>query len=116
VWKWNSAKTIWGIESEFALGRWTFEAEQGDVLLRGTITAPPEEFVSVEYHDPNGDSLYCHHTESARTRIDVYRRSGPSWDFDRSYESERTAFECGERARDGRPRRRFDHSEARSAS
>jgi hypothetical protein len=114
VFRWNKVRQIWRIDSEFVLGRWTFEARQRGMMLRGSVTAPPQGFVSVEYQDPDGSPLYCSHSEAGVTRIDLFRRRGLGWSLDRSFTSSRTAFEHGERERDLRCQRRLDHDWARS--
>jgi hypothetical protein len=115
-WSWNKAWTMWTVESDFELGRWTFEAKSRDVLLRGRIDAAPESFVSVEYRDPDGRQLYCNHTETADSRIEVLRRVGSEWEVSKTYTSlGRTAFEYGAPERDSRPARQLDHSEIRPA-
>jgi hypothetical protein len=114
--RWNGPLSLWAAESRFDLGRWTFEVRRRNQILRGTVSADPASFVSVEYLDPDGRRVYCNHTESADTVLDLYARSGRGWTLERRYRSEgQTAFEFGDERRDPRPRRRLDHVEARPA-
>lgn len=72
---WNEPWALWSPESRWELGRWEFTARRGDLELRGRAEAPPEAFVAVEYEDPGGRRLWCHHAEQADLELEL-RRGG----------------------------------------
>jgi hypothetical protein len=49
--------------------RWTFATRSTDISIRGTIEAPPEAFVQLEYRNPPGGIKYCHNTKLARCEL-----------------------------------------------
>jgi hypothetical protein len=110
----DGARAIWTPKSEFELGRWAFEAEQGDQKLTGQVTATPESFVSVEYADPTGGRAYCNHSERADMRLELFERRAGAWQRELVLESHgQAAFEIASRERDPRVPRTLDLAEAR---
>jgi hypothetical protein len=65
--------------SEFELEGWRFAAQDGDRRLVGVAEAPREQLAGVTYHDPDGEPAYCYNTEIASLRLEVYERSGGSF-------------------------------------
>jgi hypothetical protein len=111
---WTGVATIWSNRSKFALGRWEFEAESTDLLVRGTATVAPERAILVEYEEPTGEHLYDHCATGADLSLELYRRVGARWSLDRKLTSKgTTAFEYGSRERDPRPTRHLLLSQAR---
>ena len=76
---WNQPWALWSPRSRWELGRWELEAAQGDLRLRGVASAPPEAFVAVEYEDPGGRRLWCHHAEQADLSLTLCERQGGAW-------------------------------------
>lgn len=111
---WNGARAMWSPVSQFGLGYWSFEAEQGDRLLRGVVSAPLESFIRVEYRDPDGSPVWCNHSEAGDVTLELLERAGGDWTSLWRREAHGTAaFEFGDRVRDDRPPRRLDQAEAR---
>lgn len=69
-WPW----VLWSARSDWSLGGWQLEAARGDLVLRGRAVAPPEEFLAVEYEDPGGRRLWCHHAERATLELELLER------------------------------------------
>lgn len=112
----NGTGESFGHDSAFELGKWSFEASNDEVLVKGTAKASPDRFVSVEYGDPDGESLYCNNCCLADLSIDIYKKVGMRWEKANTLTSQgTTAFEVCERARDPRPARKLDLVEARKA-
>ncbi len=112
---WSGPRAMWTPTSQFGLGYWTFEAQRGDRLLRGSLSAPLESFVRVEYRDPDGSSVWCNHSEVAEVRLELLARDGDGWRPEWRRVGAPAAFEYGDRAADPRPPRRLDQAEARPA-
>ncbi len=53
----------------FQYFEWRFWSETKDVLLDGTITAPRESFVSLNYYNPPGDTKHCLNTKIAMCEL-----------------------------------------------
>ncbi|MBI3724581.1 hypothetical protein HY251_11595 [bacterium] len=110
---WTSVFTLWSNVSRVSAGRWDFEADSPEVLLKGTASAPLERMIAVEYRDPDGEPLWCHHATGGDLALEVYRRTGARWSLDRRLTSKgTTAFELTSRARDPEVGRYFDLSQA----
>jgi hypothetical protein len=72
--------------SDFAPGRWRFEAVAKRRKLIGEVDADTRLLAGVTYHDPDGEPAYCYNSEAASMRLHVYRRSspGPGWTYART--------------------------------
>lgn len=53
------------------LPRWTFEARSGHTHFNGEVAARVEDFVGVEYTDPDGEKLWCSNTKVADMTITI---------------------------------------------
>jgi hypothetical protein len=51
--------------------RWTFATRSRDVSIAGTIEAPSEAFVRLDYRNPPGGLKYCHNTKLARCELTI---------------------------------------------
>ena len=111
---WTSATTIFSNRSTFAFGRWDFEAESSDISMKGTATVAPERLIAVEYADPSGERLFSHHATGGDLVLELYRRVGARWSFDRKLTSKgTTAIEFTQRERDPRAGRALYLADAR---
>ena len=54
--------------------RWTFATQSGVMSVAGTIEAPEDAFVLLEYANPPGGTKYCHNTKLARCELTVTDR------------------------------------------
>jgi hypothetical protein len=52
---------------------WQFRSETKDILLEGTITAPREAFVGLNYYNPPGGIKHCLNTKIASCELKVIR-------------------------------------------
>jgi hypothetical protein len=85
--------------SETELPCWRFAAEGDGIRLRGEARARLEDFVRVEYVDPDGERLWCHYTGVADLRLYVAAGDG-AW---RAFTAPRSfALEFGRRQPDPR--------------
>lgn len=76
---WNEPRALWSPASAWGAGEWTFQATRGELRLSGRASAPPEAFVAVEYEDPGGRRLWCHHAEQADLELELCERRGGAW-------------------------------------
>ncbi|HZU96980.1 MAG TPA: tocopherol cyclase family protein [Planctomycetota bacterium] len=105
---WSSVGTVWSNRSTYAPGSWKFEAENQEVLVRGTASAPAERTVSVEYHDPAGP-FYVDHCTSGDLSLEVWKRVGFRWELETKLTSQgTTAFEIAGRTRSSNVGRTLD--------
>lgn len=88
---WTGAGAVFSNRSRFVLGKWEFEAESTTILVKGTATADPARMIAVEYADPDGERLYCHHATGGDLVLELYRRVGSRWSFERKLTSKGTA-------------------------
>jgi hypothetical protein len=77
--KLNGLWTAYRAHSKIALPTWFFSAHTRDVRLSGTLTARHEDFVGVEYTDPDGAKLWCNNTKVADCEIDFSRKINGRW-------------------------------------
>lgn len=54
---------------------WHFRSETKDILLEGTITAPREAFVGLNYYNPPGGTKHCLNTKIAACELRIVRRN-----------------------------------------
>jgi len=86
-------------ESRTELPRWSFNARSGDFTFSGEMSARTEDFIGVEYTDPDGEKLWCNNTKVANLVITIYK-NGRKLD---TLTSERAAaFEKVAREKDNR--------------
>ena len=74
--------SLWAlIRNESALDglSWTFSGQRGDRRIQGWFSAPPDRFVGVDYHDPNGRVVHCLNSKIAQGAVTISARSGQSW-------------------------------------
>jgi hypothetical protein len=110
---WIGAASIWGNRTSYELGRWEFEAETSELLVKGRASVALERTIAVEYTDPTGERLWSHHATGADLAIELYRRVGARWSLDRKLTSQgTTALEYTARERDPRSGRALKLSQA----
>ncbi len=77
---------------------WSLRATAGDRRLEATFTAPPERFVGVNYHDPDGRIAHCLNTKIADGQVTILAKGGRGWEKILGAVSDRTsALEIGTR-------------------
>jgi hypothetical protein len=54
--------------------RWTFATQSAVISVAGTIEAPADAFVLLEYANPPGGTKYCHNTKLARCELTLTDR------------------------------------------
>ena len=62
-WKWN-----------LGIGYWSFAATNTRVHIEGAAQCRLRDMVQAEYHDPDGEPLYCINSEVANLKIRLFRR------------------------------------------
>lgn len=72
---WDGPRSVFRPTARFgwdaAGGRWSVDATLERTRLALRVSAPPEAFVAVEYEDPDGRRLWCHHTEVADAELEL---------------------------------------------
>ncbi len=58
----------------FQYFKWRFRSETKDILIDGTITAPRESFVGLNYYNPPGGSKHCLNTKIATCGLKVIHK------------------------------------------
>ena len=58
-------------KGKFDYFSWTFASEDRDVRIEGTIAAPKEGFVGLQYYNPPGGIKHCLNTKIASCRLSV---------------------------------------------
>jgi hypothetical protein len=66
--------TAFRTRSDMALPVWQVHATGKDIELSGRISARIEDFVGVEYTDPDGEKLWCNNTKVADCEIKILCR------------------------------------------
>jgi hypothetical protein len=112
---WASITGVFASRSSFSDGRWDFEAEDQTVLLKGSVTAPADKMISVEYHDPSGP-FYAQHATGGDMTLEVWRRIGFRWELDKKLTSTgTTCFEIAGHTRNPSAGRFLDLIDTRVA-
>jgi hypothetical protein len=113
---WSSVSNVWSNRSTFDRSRWDFEAENQEVLIKGTVSAPAEKMICVEYADPAGEPLYCSHATGGDMTLEVWRRTGFRWELEKKLASQGTTnFEIASRERNPDAGRRLDLVDTKAA-
>ncbi len=71
--------TAYRTRSDIALPAWSFAAKRRDIKLWGRLSARYEDFVGVEYTDPDGEKLWCNNTKVADCEVNLARRVNGRW-------------------------------------
>jgi hypothetical protein len=61
--------------SDYGTGRYHLIAKSPTIKVEAEYTCRPEDMVLAEYVDPDGDPAYCHNTECADLKVNLWRRS-----------------------------------------
>lgn len=100
---WDGPRSVFRPSARFgwdaAGGHWNVDATRKRTRLALRVSAPPEAFVAVEYEDPDGRRLWCHHTEVADAELEL--------GAERLVARGRVAFELAGDAPDPRVTRKF---------
>jgi len=75
-------------KSRYDAGGWFFDVTLGDRRFEGTIEAPYGRVVGLVYHDPDGEPIYCYHTEIADMTLRVYGKERGKWQLERELTSD----------------------------
>jgi len=70
----NSMGQMFRATAAISPTRWTFETQSAGVRVAGTIEAPGDAFVLLNYANPPGGTKYCHNTKLARCELTVTDR------------------------------------------
>ena len=87
----------------YGTGFYRFAAAGPTARVEGEFSCRPEDMVMAEYHDPDGEPLFCANTEVGDLRVSVFRRTRPfgRWREATVLHAPRTAhFEVARRERD----------------
>lgn len=72
---WDGPRAVFRPTARFgwdaAGGHWNVDAVRRGTRLALRVSAPPGAFVAVEYEDPDGRRLWCHHTEVADAELEL---------------------------------------------
>jgi len=72
--RFNEFHTSFRARSRFSTGLWHFRASQDNILFLGEITAKPQDMVTAEYTDPDGEKAWCHNSETGSASIKIFKR------------------------------------------
>jgi hypothetical protein len=77
----HSAGALRGLahEADFGPDGYEFEVRGARMRLTGKVRAHADSLIGVTYQDPDGDRVYCYHTERADLHARVLRRSVRGW-------------------------------------
>ena len=62
--------------SHWEIGRWSFEAQNEQVRVSGTVECELNDLLGVSYVDPDGSPLWCNNTKIASIGLQVHDSSG----------------------------------------
>jgi hypothetical protein len=75
--EWNSLMEALTMRSTYSLKQWEFEASkrtsQGTLTFKGVIDCNVRDLIGVTYEDTLGGFLYCHNSEIASMKLEVFR-------------------------------------------
>jgi hypothetical protein len=90
----NGLTQIFRARGMFDYFTWKFRSETDSVCVEGTITAPKEAFVGLNYYNPPGGSKHCLNTKIASCQIKFTRKlQGRTDDVEIFSTKHRAAFE-----------------------
>lgn len=72
--RWSELRHTLVTRGRFGTARYAFAAISPDARVEGEYTCRPEDMISTEYADPDGEPSYCANTEVADLRVTVWRR------------------------------------------
>ncbi len=96
---------VWTAEAQLqqSIGRWRFDAIEGNLRLTGELDAEPFQILGACYTDPDGSRRWCHNTKIGRATLQLFRRVGSGWQMVRSLHAQNScAIEWVEPAPDAR--------------
>jgi hypothetical protein len=73
---------LWALirnESQLEGLSWSFSGQRGDRRISGWFKAPPDRFVGVDYHDPDGRIVHCLNSKIAHGMVTISAREGSRW-------------------------------------
>jgi len=73
----NAITTALRARGDWRWFRWDFDSSDGDVGVRGHMTATPADFVGLTYYNPPGGTHQCLNSKIAACEITVERRGRP---------------------------------------
>lgn len=99
------------------IGFWSFSAMNRRIYIEGSAQCRLRDMLQVEYHDPDGEPLYCINSEVANLKIRLFRRiHGMRWRHVETIKAHATAhLEHASRMRDPIVRSAFSSSEGDQA-
>lgn len=90
----NSLQQIVRAKGSFRYFVWNFSSETDEIRIDGTISAPKEYFVGLNYYNPPGGSKHCLNSKIASCELNVtYKQSGKLSSTEVLYVKNRAAFE-----------------------
>ncbi|NPU84250.1 MAG: hypothetical protein HPY65_07150 [Syntrophaceae bacterium] len=69
----NSFRQMFRTRGRFDYFTWNFRAETDAIRLEGTISAPREAFIGLNYYNPPGGSKHCLNTKIASCELNITR-------------------------------------------
>lgn len=92
-------------KTKWEIGSWDFEVEADGRKFAVSMRSPIENFVGVEYTDPDGEKAWCFNTKIADCRVKIFESAsvGRGWTQSGELTSEGgCAFEIAQRQKDPR--------------
>jgi hypothetical protein len=78
--------------------RWEVAGASHDRRFEARFEAPPDRFVGVNYHDPDGRVAHCLNTKIADAALTLWARTGAGWEVMLEARAEGSAaLEIGDR-------------------
>jgi hypothetical protein len=90
----NTLVRIIRAKASFKYFVWNFSSETKEVRIEGTMSAPRESFIGLNYHNPPGGSKHCLNSKIASCELNVsYKEPGKPSLKEVLYTKHRAAFE-----------------------